>query len=80
MNHITMDSFGSFCPKNWEEIAAYLNDKIDTITDKYGEDAEYDHECVDEIRQVWEDYCNGNFPDAPVPATVDINDIPKDRF
>lgn len=79
-NRITMDSFGDFCPTNWEEIASYLNDKIDAIIDSYGDNAEYDPDCADDIRRVWEDYCNGKFDDAPVPATVDVNGIPADRF
>lgn len=79
-HHVTMDSFGDFCPENWEEIAAYLNDKIDAIIGKYGDDAEYDRECFDEVVHVWYDYCNGKFADAPRPADVDINGIPADRF
>lgn len=78
--HVTMDSFGEFCPANWEQIAAYLNDKIDSIIDSYGADAEYSRDCADDIVQVWEDYCNGKFADAPAPADVDINGIPADRF
>ena len=66
--HVTMDSFGDNCPKNWEEIASYLNEKIDNILDKYGEDADYNPDCTEEIIKVWEDYCNGergadNIPD-----------------
>ena len=29
MYYITVESFGSECPENWEEIAAFLNDIID---------------------------------------------------
>lgn len=50
-NFVNEDSFGSECPKNWEEIADYLNEKIDA-----GEDQE----------EVWEAYHNGNYSDAPV--------------
>jgi hypothetical protein len=78
--HITMDSFGDTCPANWEEIAAYLNDKIDAIVDSYGDEAEYSRDCDDEIRQVWEDYCNGKFDADITTATIDINGTPIERF
>lgn len=80
MSRITMDSFGPFCPENWEEIADYLNDKIDEIIDRYGENAEYDPGCEDDIAQLWEDYCRGELPDAPAEADVDINGIPASKF
>lgn len=63
---ITMDSFGENLPTNWEEIAAYLNERINTIIEKYGDDADYDMECKEEIYKLWEDYCNGEINDAPV--------------
>lgn len=47
---ITVDSFGSRCPENWEEIADWMNEKIES-----GEDPD----------EVWENYCNGKYPDAP---------------
>ena len=55
-NCITMDSFGSECPYNWEEIADFLNNLIDErgIAD--------DREATD---QLWEDYCSGDIPGAP---------------
>ena len=55
-NYITMDSFGSDCPANWEEIADFLNNLID-------ERGIYDDR--DELDQLWEDYCNGDIPNAP---------------
>ena len=69
--HITMDSFGENLPANWQEIAAYLNDKIDAILDKYGDDADGDRDCAEEIRRVWEDYCAGDFANAPAPILED---------
>ena len=72
--HINMDSFGADCPANWEEIASFLNERIDAALD--GKDDAFDpgydasglsfegHAIVDSI---WEDYCNGNIPDAPAP-------------
>ena len=62
--HVTMDSFGSDCPSNWEEIAAYLNDKIDYALSVYGPDVS-DPDCYDALCSVWEAYCNGDYPDAP---------------
>ena len=47
---ITVDSFGGNCPVNWEEIADYLNKRIEA-----GEDPE----------EVWERYCSGRYEDAP---------------
>lgn len=66
--HVTMDSFGQECPKNWNEIAAYLNSKIDELP-------EYDNEQdrKDAIEDIWSEYWNayhsGILPDdAPVPV------------
>lgn len=53
---ITMDSFGSECPSNWEEIANFLN----ALIEERG--IEDDPE---ELDQLWEDYCNGDIPGAP---------------
>ena len=78
--HITMDSFGDFCPANWEEIANFLNDRIDEIVAKYGDGAEYSFDCEVELDRLWEDYCYGNLDGAPKPATVDINGIPDYKF
>ena len=53
---ITMDSFGSDLPENWEEIADFLNNLIEE------RGIENDQ---DELDQLWEDYCNGDIPGAP---------------
>ncbi len=47
------ESFGSNCPSNWEEIVDYLNDKIEDGMDK------------DDLEDIWEAYCNGQYADAP---------------
>lgn len=52
---ITADSFGSRIPENWEEIAEWLNIRIED-----GEDAE----------TVWENYCSGRYPDAPKASMI----------
>ena len=65
--HITMDSFGQECPENWEEIADYLNeiiDSMDGITDEIGELTPEGREQIDAL---WEQYCAGELPDAPAP-------------
>lgn len=49
--YITMDSFGSELPENWQEIADLLNEKIEQLEeDEYGE---IDRDDVDAI---WENY------------------------
>lgn len=53
---ITMDSFGSMLPENWEEIADFLNNLI--------EERGIEND-PDELDQLWEDYCNGDIPGAP---------------
>lgn len=56
--YVTMDSFGSDCPANWEEIAYALN----AIIDARGITAAEDH---DARNQLWEDWCNGRLPEVP---------------
>ena len=53
MRKFDVDSFGSMCPENWEEIIDYLNDKLTGDEDK------------DDMENIWETYCNGGYPDAP---------------
>lgn len=53
---ITMDSFGSMLPENWEEIADFLN----ALIEERGIENDQD-----ELDQLWEDYCNGDIPGAP---------------
>ena len=64
--HITMDSFGDTCPTNWEEIAAYLNEIIDSmdVIDETGSLTLEGREAVDDL---WERYCSGDIVDAPKP-------------
>lgn len=65
--HYTMDSFGSECPKNWEEIADFLNgiiDNMDGIVDEFGE---LTQDGRDELDRLWIRYCSGNIPGAPAP-------------
>jgi hypothetical protein len=62
-----MDSFGQECPANWEEIANYLNNIIDSmdITDPDTGDITLDGR--EALADLWERYCAGDMPDAPAP-------------
>jgi len=65
--HVTEDSFGQTCPKNWEEIADFLNGIIDSrdgIVDEYGE---LTHEGREWIDNLWKGYCAGEIENAPKP-------------
>lgn len=70
---ITMDSFGTNCPTNWEEIADYLNQIIETyITETTTMDADGiemvdDDELRERVNALWESYCAGELEGAPVP-------------
>lgn len=55
---ITADSFGPDLPANWEEIAEYLNVQIASFGIAHDDN---------EVNELWEDYWQGKFPDAPVP-------------
>ena len=58
---IDEDSFGSNCPKNWEEIADFLNEIIESRAD-----GDYDVDDMNALSdEVWEQYCNGELKDAP---------------
>ena len=73
-HEITMDSFGSDCPANWEEIASYLNDIIETYveelttTDNLGMEEIDEDELRRRIDDLWECYCAGDLEGAPAPV------------
>ena len=62
MVSFTADSFGSDCPRNWEEIASFLNGVFE---ERLGKEELDDDETWRLSNQIWEDYCNGKIPDAP---------------
>lgn len=70
MNYITMDSFGTDLPSNWEEIAAFLNNMIEDELQQadelpeYGELSQDGREIVDSI---WERFCAGEIDGCPAP-------------
>ena len=63
---ITAESFGSIIPKNWEEIADYMNkaaeERIERIK-KNDPDLDDESSIYDEV---WEDFWNGEFADPPI--------------
>ena len=63
--YITADSFGSECPKNWEKIADYLNDKINWMCYLFNDDPK---ETTDDY---WERFCRGELPECPKPVFDD---------
>ena len=74
-NHITVESFGSEVPMNWEEIAAYLNNLIDEKIEASGMDpdpvsgSEEARDLHDLIDSIWNAYWNGEYNDAPAART-----------
>ena len=73
--HITADSFGSDIPQNWEEIADYLNDLIDSALesadgafDPAHDDTGLSAEGHDIVDGIWERYCAGQIDGAPLPV------------
>lgn len=71
--HIYMDSFGQECPANWQEIADYLNEKIDALEDITDSNGVLTADGRDEVDQIWEDYWNAYHSDAlPEDAPVPI--------
>lgn len=64
---VTMDSFGENCPKNWEEIASFLNPIMAAEIARIGEDAP-DWEKQDVTDKVWEAFCNGEIDACPEPV------------
>ena len=74
--YVNMDSFGAMCPANWEEIADCLNDIIDgyidelTATDALGFETLDEAELRERCDRLWEDYCGGRLPDAPVAGPI----------
>jgi len=56
---INVESFGSELPKNWEEIARYLND----VAEEMG------FETAAEYNELWEQYWSGALRGAPEAIT-----------
>lgn len=59
-----MNSFGSNCPMNWEEIADYLNALLNEKTTDDMDEIDI-RELSDSI---WEAYCAGDLDGAPAPS------------
>lgn len=54
--YITENSFGAELPKNWEAVAALLNEKIDSLEENEFGEIDYDEVC-----NIWENYCHGDY-------------------
>ena len=74
---ITMDSFGSECPANWEEIADFLNDIINgwieelTIVDEDGAEELDEDTLTERVNGLWETWCAGELEGAPAPVPAE---------
>ena len=62
---ITVDSFGADLPANWEAAAALLNEKIDAL-----DEDEYGNIDEEEVNEIWENYCAGDYDDEIEPVKV----------
>jgi len=72
--HVTADSFGADLPGNWEEIADYLNNLIDTTLENMDGAFEPGHDNTglsadghEALYDIWERYCAGEIEGAPAP-------------
>lgn len=66
---ITADSFGSDCPSNWEELADYMNGVAAMRLERLRNERQGElnpREESDIYDEVWEDFFDGEFADAPV--------------
>ena len=61
MKRFDGDSFGSNCPDNWEEIADFLNDILESETKDDMDEMDIKNLAED----IWERYCSGLLNDAP---------------
>ena len=62
---ITAESFGDTIPENWEQIAAYLNDRIDEMD----LDSLPEREQRDAVDELWEEFWSHG-GDLPAARTV----------
>lgn len=77
--HLTMDSFGDCCPNNWQEIAAFLNAKIDErIMAAHLTPEELEEEGHNIANDVWDDFGAGLF-DGECPAPIDEGELSLDN-
>lgn len=62
--YFTMDSFGAYCPNNWQEIVDALNDYA-MACGVTGDNTDIDDRCARDI--IWERWCAGDYSIAPEP-------------
>lgn len=67
---VNEDSFGDNCPKNWEEIANFLNPIIRDEIEALGDDAEY-YEQYEVSCKIWDRFCEGEIEGCPDPIFND---------
>ena len=71
MYTVDMDSFGADCPRNWEEIAEFLNDLTRRELVAAGEDPDRGYDPTPEGRDIaesiWERFCSGELAECPEP-------------
>ena len=60
-NYVTVDSFGSDLPENWEEIASFLNPLYAEIAETESDP----RERREKFDALWESYWRGEIPGAP---------------
>lgn len=59
------DSFGTYCPNNWQEIADYLNDTARACGLREDDGGELDLVEVYALDIIWERWAAGAYEDAP---------------
>ena len=66
MNGIfTQDSFGEYCPTNWQEIADWLNGTYESVIAHDPDSYETDEDKRELAENIWNDYCLGYLEHAP---------------
>ena len=61
--YFNMESFGSYCPNNWQEIADALNEYAQAVIIE--DDSESDKWFI--LDRLWEAWCAGDYRIAPEP-------------
>lgn len=72
--YVTMDSFSADCPKNWEEIANWLNARIDSLAEDLPDELTLNdvRDLDDAVANLWERYCNGELEAEGCPETSTV--------
>ena len=66
---VTMDTFADRCPANWEDVATYLENSLESALVAAGEDpSEYTPDGREIADGIWEKFCAGELQDCPYPV------------